>query len=79
MATQLDGIYRNGRIDLAAIPHEAEGSRVVVTWVGSAETVDLRERGVGLEQAADLRFRLSAFRDDWDQPEMAVYDELPQG
>jgi hypothetical protein len=55
---------------------EAEGSRVIVTWVHSAEPVDLRERGIDESQAADLR-RLGSFAEDWDWPEMAAYDELP--
>ena len=56
---------------------EAEGSRVIVTWVHPASTVDLRERGIDEAQAADLRRRLAPFTEDWDRPEMAAYDELP--
>ena len=56
---------------------EAEGSRVIVTWTHSAEPVDLRERGIGEPQAADLRRRLAQSAEDWDRPEMAAYDELP--
>jgi len=37
--------------------------------------VDLRARGIGETQAADLRARLKAFAEDWDRPEMAIYDE----
>lgn len=39
--------------------------------------VDLRERGICESQAAELRRRLAAFAEDWDRPEMAVYDGLP--
>ena len=28
-------------------------------------------------QAADLRRRLAAFAEDWNRPEMAIYDDLP--
>ena len=56
---------------------EAEGSRVIVTWVHPAEPIDLRERGITESQAADLRRRLAPFAEDWDRPEMAAYDELP--
>ena len=38
--------------------------------------VDLAERGMGTEQAADLSARLHTFAEDWDRPEMAVYDEI---
>jgi len=38
-------------------------------------SVDLRSRGIGEAQAADLRGRLETFAEDWDRPEMAIYDE----
>jgi hypothetical protein len=56
---------------------EAEGSRVLVTWVEPSKAVDLRDRGIDESEAADLRRRLSAFAEDWDRPEMTAYDELP--
>jgi hypothetical protein len=56
---------------------EAEGSRVIVTWVQPANSVDLRERGINVSQAADLRRRLVPFAEDWDRPVMNAYDELP--
>ena len=56
---------------------EAEGSRVIVTWVHPAGPVDLRERGIDEGQAVDLRRRLAPFAEDRDRPEMAAYDELP--
>jgi hypothetical protein len=40
-------------------------------------SVDLRERGIGATQAADLRARLKTFAEDWERPEMSVYDETP--
>lgn len=73
----VEGIYRNGKVELLETLAEAEGSRVVVTWVHPADPVDLRERGIDALQAADLRRRLAAFAEDWDRPEMAAYDELP--
>ena len=77
MVKSVEGIYRNGKVELVEPLQEAEGSRVVVTWVGSPESVDLRERGLDESQAAELRHRLSTFAEDWDRPEMAVYDDLP--
>ena len=56
---------------------EADGTRVIVTWVRSGLAVNLRERGMDEARAADLRRRLAAFAEDWDRPEMAAYDELP--
>jgi hypothetical protein len=77
MVKSVEGIYRNGKVELLESLAEAEGSRVVVTWVHPAEPVDLRERGIDESQAADLRHRLAPFAEDWDRPEMAAYDELP--
>jgi hypothetical protein len=77
MARSVEGIYRNGKVELMEPLAEAEGSRVIVTWIHPAEPVDLRERGIDEAQAADLRHRLAQFAEDWDRPEMAAYDELP--
>jgi hypothetical protein len=77
MVKSVEGVYRNGRVELTEPLTEAEGSRVIVTWVKPAEPVDLRERGIDEVQAADLRHRLAAFSEDWDRPEMSVYDDLP--
>ena len=76
MVKSVEGVDRNGKVDLVEPLDEPEGSRVIVTWVGSPRPVDLRERGIDESQAADLRRRLSSFSEDWDRPEMAVYDEV---
>jgi hypothetical protein len=77
MVKSVEGIYRNGRVEVVEPLAAAEGSRVIVTWVQPAEPVHLRERGIDASQAADLRLRLTSFSEDWNRPEMAVYDELP--
>jgi len=77
MVRSVEGIYRNGKVELTEPLVEAEGARVIVTWVGNPGTIDLRERGIDDREAADLRRRLATFAEDWDRPEMAAYDELP--
>lgn len=77
MVKSVEGVYRDGKVELIEPIAEAEGSRVIVTWVRPAASVDLRERGIDESQAADLRQRLAPFAEDWDRPEMNVYDELP--
>jgi hypothetical protein len=49
--------------------------KVIVTFLSTGE-VDLAEREIDEDQAADLRFRLKAFAEDWDRPEMDVYDAV---
>jgi hypothetical protein len=39
------------------------------------QVTDLRARGINEAHAAELRARLATFAEDWDSPEMAVYDE----
>lgn len=77
MTKSVEGIYRNGKVELLQPLEEAEGSRVIVTLVRPSGQVDLREQGIDESQAADLRRRLATFAEDWDRPEMAAYDELP--
>jgi len=40
-------------------------------------TINLKDRGIDVSQAADLRARLKTFAEDWERPEAAIYDEDP--
>jgi len=77
MVKSVEGVYRNGKVELMEPIAEAEGSRVIVTWVRPDGLVDLHERGIDESHAAELRHRLARFAEDWDRPEMNAYDELP--
>jgi hypothetical protein len=77
MVKSVEGIYRNGKVELLEPLAGAEGSRVIVTLVRPTEPVDLREREIDESHAADLRHRLALFAEDWDRREMAAHDELP--
>ena len=77
MVKSVEGIYRNGKVELSEPIAEAEGAHVIVTWFQPNNSVDLRDKGIDESQAADLRQRLSSFAEDWDRPEMNVYDNLP--
>lgn len=43
---------------------------------GVIENHTLADRGIDEEQARSLRARLQTFREDWERPEMGVYDAL---
>lgn len=77
MVQSVEGVYRNGKVELIEPLDDAEGARVIVTVVRPQEPIDLAGRGIDPQQAADLRRRLAAFAEDWDRPEMSVYDDLP--
>ncbi len=74
MLKSVEGIYRNGKVELTEPVSEQPETRVIVTFLCGSEAVELAERGIDPQQAADLRGRLSAFVEDWQQPEMDVYD-----
>jgi hypothetical protein len=74
MLTRVEGVYRNGRVEFTESPNKAlEGSRVIVTFVG-ASTMDLASQGIDKAQAETLRASLATFSEDWNSPEMSIYD-----
>jgi uncharacterized UPF0146 family protein len=74
MLTTVEGIYRDGRIDLKNLPNNvAEESKVIVTFVESND-VDLAAHDIDKSQAEALRNSLVTFADDWNSLEMSVYD-----
>jgi hypothetical protein len=74
MLTSVKGVYRNGRVELVESPSEVpEGTWVIVTFVRS-DDIDLKSQGIDTEQAESLRTSLATFSEDWDSPEMSIYD-----
>lgn len=74
MLTTIPGIYRGGKIVLASVPRDMlEETPVIVTFL-EPRVINLRERAIDASQAADLRARLATFAEDWDSPEMDIYD-----
>ncbi len=71
----VEGIYCDGKVELLETPEGVGEARVIVAFLPT-EVVDLRERGVDEAQAAKLRWKFQAFAEDWERPEMDVYDEL---
>ncbi|MEH2141154.1 hypothetical protein [Nostoc sp.] len=74
MLTSVEGTYRNGRVELTEQPTDVdEGTQVIVTFIRSDE-IDLASQGINEAQAEILRSHLATFADDWDSPEMSIYD-----
>lgn len=46
--------------------------------LGAIGNIDLRERGIDEAQAAEMRARLASFAEDWESPEMNVYDNYDE-
>lgn len=61
MLKSIEGVYRNGKVELAKVPGKVDNeTRVIVTFLEPG-TIDLHERGISEEQAADLHPRLHTF------------------
>ncbi|MDJ1176270.1 hypothetical protein [Roseofilum capinflatum] len=74
MVTQVKGIYRHGWIELIEPPDDwVEGTSVVVTFVESNE-MSLEAQGMTQEEAARLQGSLASFAEEWESPEMSIYD-----
>jgi hypothetical protein len=83
MITTLEGVYRNGHVELLETPVDLEEARVFVTFVPPSPTKArpdgpdvLADLGIDEAHAIDLRHRLKTFVADWDLPEMDVYNAL---
>jgi hypothetical protein len=75
MLTSFEGVYRNGRVEIAASLNDVlEGTRVIVTFIGS-NPIDLASQGIDKTQAEILRESLMTFSEDWNSPEMSIYDD----
>ena len=71
----VEGIYRDGKVELLETPSNIDKARVLVTFLLEG-AVNLSEHGIDEAQAASLRGRLSGFVEDWELPEMEAYDAL---
>ena len=75
MLRTIEGVYRNGKVELMEVPKDAcDETRVLVTFL-KPQPIDLRGRGIDEAHAAELRTRLATFAKDWDSPGMAIYDD----
>ena len=71
----VEGIFRDGKVELFETPDDVDEARVIVTFLPEG-SVNLSARGIDEAQAASLRARLRAFAEDWERPEMGAYDAL---
>jgi hypothetical protein len=74
MLKSIEGIFRDGRIELLEPAPQSHETRVLVTFLPS-KSVFLKDRGIDPSQAADLQARLAPFATEWNRPEMDIYDE----
>jgi hypothetical protein len=74
MLKSVEGVYREGKIELTELPEAVhDETRVIVTFLETSQ-IDLRARGIDETQAAELRAPLGTFAEEWNSPDMALYD-----
>ena len=74
MLKSVEGVYRDGKIELTELPGEVcNETRVIVTFLATYH-IDLQARGIDEAQAAELRAQLGTFTEEWNSPEMDLYD-----
>ena len=76
MLIRVEGIYRNGRIELGQLPvNVPEETRAIVSFIEPEEEgVDLSTYGIDETEVESLRANLAPFAEDWNSPEMSIYD-----
>jgi hypothetical protein len=75
MLKSITGVYRHGQIILIEQPSDLPDEiQVIVTFL-TPQGIDLTAKGINVSQAADLRARLHSFAEEWESPEMDVYDD----
>ena len=74
MLRSIEGVYRDGKIELTELPGDVQDeTRVIVTFLETTR-IDLQARGINEAQAAELRAQLGTFAEEWDSPEMELYN-----
>jgi hypothetical protein len=74
MLKSVEGVYRDGKIELTEFPADVcNETRVIVTFLDMGH-INLQERGIDEAQAAELRAQLGTFAEEWNSPDMALYD-----
>jgi hypothetical protein len=74
MLKAVQGVYRDGKVELLETPPGVKEAKVVVTFlpVKGESRVD---PPLTDEEIDDLRFKLAAWEEDWNAPGMEVYDD----
>ena len=74
MIQSVEGIFRNGKVELLEEPKDVQEARVIVTFLPAA----MGPQGgpaFTTEEVADLRGKLAAWEEDWSAPGMEAYDD----
>jgi hypothetical protein len=74
MLTTVEGVYRDGQIELKSLPRGVVNEAKVIVIFVSPDVVNLAAAGIERFQSKFLHNSLATFADDWNNPEMSIYD-----
>ncbi len=74
MSKSVEGIYRDGKVELLEMPEETDEARVIVTFLPTRYPKSNPPVFTEAE-IAELRGKLAAWEEDWNAPGMEIYGE----
>lgn len=74
MIQSIEGIFRDGKVELMEKPKDIEEARVIVTFLPGTGTSE-SDLDFTPEEIADLRGKLAAWEEDWNAPGMEAYND----
>ncbi len=75
MLRSVEGIYRNGKVELLEKPTDVNETRVIVTFL-PGEAGSAQRPAFTAEELAELRGKFAAWEEDWNAPGMEAYDAM---
>jgi hypothetical protein len=74
MIQSVEGVFRNGKVELLQEPVDICEARVIVTFLPEAAGTAAGP-AFTRDEIADLRGKLAAWEEDWNAPGMEAYDD----
>ena len=75
MLKSVEGIYKDGKVELLERPDDVQEARVLVTFL-PMDVGRLTPPQFTQEELVELRGKLAAWEEDWNAPGMEGYDAL---
>jgi hypothetical protein len=69
----VEGIYKDGKVELLETVSDVKQAKVLVTFLENND-LDLQTLGIDETQAEELREKFSAF-EDWNDPALDIYND----
>jgi hypothetical protein len=69
----VEGLYRNGMVELLQSVEDVKQARVLVTFIENSD-LELSTLGIDRAEAVVLRETFATF-EDWNDPEMDIYND----